>query len=296
MKKIYAIEAIGFGFKAFFKNPLFFIATFIIGKIILVCGLFLALLVSFPYFINLIELGTKIFGQGKEFLQNASFRSAIVVVKKFISAFTDIKTIFAEVVDSKYLFLFFLIGLILFIACLKVIYDFVILGWVKLSLAYYGHKKLSIEYFFTSPVIWLKYIIATFLFFIVTVIPSLIYLWLYLLITYFRPIPDNISYFAYAVSLIFSWYFMLRFWFYPYYIVEGNSSAVEALRKSYNLGLGFVNIIISLLVFIVILGVPFYFVYTYPCALNYSIFGLFVFVSWISSWMSQAFIFRKLVK
>ena len=100
----------------------------------------------------------------------------------------------------------------------------------------------------------------------------------------------------YAIAIIFSWYFMLRLWFYPYYIVEGNSSAVEALKKSYNLGLGFVNIIVSLLAFIIILGVPGLFVYAYPSALTYSIFGVFVLVSWISSWMSQAFIYRKLVK
>ncbi|KKP29518.1 MAG: hypothetical protein UR12_C0006G0005 [candidate division TM6 bacterium GW2011_GWF2_30_66] len=296
MKKIYAIEAIGFGFRAFLKNPLFFIITFVMGKIMLIFGLFLAALVSFPYFINLIELGTKIFEQGQEFLINASFKKAIVVVKKFISAFTDIKTIFAEVIESKYLFLFFLIGVILFIACLKIIYDFVIIGWVKLSLAYYDHKKLSIESFFCKPIIYLKYIIATFIFLIISIIPSLIYLWLYLLISYFTIIPDNIAYMTYAISVIFSWYFMLRFWFYPYYIIEGDSSSVEALQKSYNLNLGFTNVIISLFVFIIILGVPGLFVYWYPNNITYAIFGVFLLVSWISSWMSYAFIYRNLVK
>lgn len=296
MKKIYAIEAIGFGFKAFLKNPLFFIITFFMSKIMLVFGLFLAALVSFPYFINLIELVTKIFGQGQEFLINASFKKAIIVVKKFISAFTDIKTIFAEVIESKYLFLFFLIGVILFISCLKIVYDFVIIGWVKLSLAYYDHKKLSIEYFFCKPIIYLKYIIATFIFLIISIIPSLIYLWIYLLVSYFTIIPNNIAYITYTISVVLSWYFMLRLWFYPYYIIEGNFSSVDALQKSYNLNLGFTNIIISLLVFIIILGIPGIIVYWYPNNITYSVFGVFVLVSWISSWMSNAFIYRNLVK
>lgn len=293
--KICAFKAFAFGLKEFFKHPLFFIVNFIIGKIILICGVFLALLISFPFFINLIELVQKLFFQGQEFLTQATFKRAIVVVKQFIAAFTDLKTIFAEIVASKYLFLFFILGVFLFIICVKIFYDYMILGWTKLSLEYYAKKHKSIELFFNRPVIWLKYIIATSLSVVVFFLPSIIYLWVYLLVSYFTPVSDKTMYIAYGFSVLVSIYFTMRLWFYPYFLLDQEASAVEALRMSYNLKYGFANLLILFVLFEIILAAPTYYMIYFPSVLTYCIFGVCVAIVWMSSWKSYAYIYKNLI-
>lgn len=294
MKKIYAYEAMFFGFKSFLKNPLFFIYTLIISKIILVCGLFLAGLFSFPYFINLIELGKKVFSQSKEFLEQVAWKRAIVVIKQFVAAFTDIKTTFAEVIESKYLLLLFLIGVIIFIACIKLFYDYVIFGWTKVSLGYYDKKHKSIELFFNSPMEWLKYILATFLFSIIFLIPTLVYFWGYLLFTYFAQIADKTAYIIYGFSLLLSLYFAFRLWFYPYFIINNQMNSVDALKSSYNLRYGFANILILFALYGTILALPAYYAYNTPGVLSFSIFGFVFAIIWVSCWQAYAYIFKKL--
>ena len=74
MKNTYAltesVKAITFGFKAFFKNPLFFLISFIVTKIIWTVGLGLSFLISLPYFIHLIEFVLKLFARVKDIIFN----------------------------------------------------------------------------------------------------------------------------------------------------------------------------------------------------------------------------------
>ncbi|MFC1842854.1 hypothetical protein ACFLYU_04310 [Candidatus Dependentiae bacterium] len=358
MKKIFAIEALRFGFKSFFKNPIFFVLAFVVSKLIWIMGFCLSFLISLPYFIHLINFVLKIFNQikgliaefsiqnivsefAKPVIKNLGFgvfdkvnvvggfvkemgqvvkgaakvplqvvkgaaeitpiakvvksMSGITAIRQKVdAALYEIKGILAEIMQSKFLFLFFIIGVIVFFVCVKMVYDFIMLGWARMSLGIYDRKSGSIRSLFSRPGIWIKYVIATLLFLLISIVPSLIYFWFYLLITYFVRIPQFIAYVGYAGAFIASWYLILRLWFYPYYLVDENIGSVASLQKSYNLGLGFLNVIISLFVFAVILGIPLLFVVLFPNVLTVTIFGVFLAIIWMSSWVSYAYMYRKL--
>ena len=75
MRKIYTFEAVLFGFKVFFKKPLFFLLAFIVSKIMWLLGLGLSFLIALPYFIHLIEFVLKLFARVKDLIFNYIFHN-----------------------------------------------------------------------------------------------------------------------------------------------------------------------------------------------------------------------------
>jgi len=206
----------------------------------------------------------------------------------------ETKILLAEILQNKLLFAFFVFGLILLIIIIKMAYDFVMLGWTRLSLEFYDKKSGSIQFLFSRPNIWITYVLATVIFLGVSCVPSLIYFWFYLLISYFVKIPNIILMLGYLASVITSWCLVLRFWFYPYYIIDENAGVIGSLKKSYNMGLGFLNVIISLFAFAIIAGVPLFIALKWPHIITFAILGVILAVVWMSSWVSYAYLYRKL--
>ena len=204
------------------------------------------------------------------------------------------KLLLAEILENKLLFAFFVFGTILFIIGLKMAYDFIMIGWTKMSLDFYDKKSTSIRSLFVRPSTWIKYVLATVLFLIISSIPTVIYFWFYLLINYFVKIPHAITSIGYIIAMIFSWCLVLRLWFYPYYIVDEDAGIIDSLKRSYNMGLGFLNVVISLLVFLFIAGIPLAIALKWPDIITFTILGIILAIVWMASWMSYAYLYSKL--
>lgn len=216
------------------------------------------------------------------------------VSRAFIEKIDDLQGILQQVLTHRVLFVYFMVGLFLFLLCAKLSYDFFMIGWAKFSIHFYDTGKKSVSYLFGSLREVIKYIFATVLFLGIAFCPIVLFFWLYLLLFYFVAVPIFIAVIGYSCAFVYSWYLMLRLWFYPYFIVDSHISAFDSLKKSYNLGIGFVSVAVSLMGFGLILGIPVLISVLFPHIVTFIILGIILLIVWISSWISYAFLYRRL--
>jgi len=214
--------------------------------------------------------------------------------KALLEKLEELKEILNEVLAHKILFVYLFIGLFLFLLIARMTYDFIMIGWARFSLDFYDKGKSSLKYLLPRPSMLIKYMLATLLFFGISCIPSAAFLWLYLFISFFMPVSFPVAVIGYLIALVCSWYLMLRLWFYPYYLVDKQVGVLESLKQSYDLGIGFVSVAISLVGFGLILGIPLWISFSFPHVATFFILGIILAIVWMASWVSYAFLYKKL--
>jgi len=214
--------------------------------------------------------------------------------RALIEKIDELEGILNEVLAHKILFIYLLIGILLFLLLARMFYDFIMIGWARFSIDFYDKGKSSIKYLFPRPIVVVKYMLATLLFFGISFIPSLVFLWVYLFISAYTKISFSLAIIGYLFAFVLSWYLMLRFWFYPYYLVDKQVGIIESLKRSYDLGIGFLSVAISLAGFGLILGIPVLISISFPHVATFVIFGVILAIVWVASWVSYAFLYKKL--
>lgn len=345
MKKIYAIEAFRFGFKTFFKNPLFLLVAFLITKLIGATGLLLSILISMPFFLPLLRAVSKIIGLVKHILaiiinkllplktllaggmkEGVSTAGGISdsgggllgglfggigkavkgvvplakagkkligakdAVSDVIAHGEDIKEVALNVLKNPWILSLFISGIIVFIILIKLLYDYIILGWTNMSLDFSKQDKSSFSSLFTKPKLFFRYFVATMFFSIIILFPSNI-------MFIISPLPKGFI-IGLILFIIVSTYLTLSFWFYPYFLIDKNSCILESFGLSYRLQGSFINLFLLYLIILAIIlpitVISILLIHIFGFFISWFIFAVSIAIMWIIAFLSTAYLYTRL--
>lgn len=359
MRKIYAIEAFKFGWKTFFKNPLFLIFAFVLAKLMWVGGFLVSALVSAPFFLPFFKAISKIIGLVKQVIgivmtkllplksmisaegvkENvkdvaegvgqamaggapesggggiggffgsvfggvgkavkgvvplAKIGTKLAGAKKAFSGVLeggkDIKEVALHVLKNPWILFLVVVGLIVLVVLVKLTYDYVMLGWTKLSLDFSKKGKSDFSRLFSKPRLFFRYFLATVFFAVIVFLPSnLMYI--------ISPLPKGFV-IGLILSVIVCTYLSLSFWFYPYYLIDKKSCITEAFSLSYKLEGGFINLFLLYLIVLAIVlpiaVISLLLIHVLGFIISWFIFGICVAIMWIIAFLATANLYVRL--
>ena len=362
MKKIYAAEAFKFGFKTLFKNPLFFLWSFLLTKLVWVVGLFISFLITLPFFYPIFKVVSKVVGlvkhiihvfmdkiwplksllsgELKEGLQSLTegigkaaagggetaapagaaegvggalgglfggFGKMVKGIAPLASAGTklagagkavsgvieqlkDAKAVVFEMLRSPWMLILFVLGIFIFTVLVRFLYDYLMLGWTKISVDFSRRDTSEVSSLFARPLLFLRYFIATVFFGFAVFLPaSLMFI--------ISPLPKGF-FLGLLLYTIVAIYLTLKFWFYPYFLVDKKACVLESFGSSFRLKGGALNLILLYLIIIAImLPITIISIFMFKLLglfLSWLFFGFWVAVMWIVGFLSTANLYAKL--
>lgn len=324
MKHLPCIKAIKFGFKTLFKNPLFFILAVIVSKLLLFVGLAISFLIALPFFMPLIDFiyriidilkkglmtgfmkglgagaaGSAMRGGGMPFGGGGGLIGGIGkggllkgAAGSVLQTIANLKAIIAEILENPWMFVLFAIGVLIFLLLARMVYDFIILGWTRISFDFASKGSSSLKSLFSNLCVFFKYFIATILFSIVVWLPFVV-VGMFLLLT---KMGSTACMIGYSLSTLMSLYFGFKFWFYGYFIVDKDAGIMGSLKKSFNV-VGAVTHLMILFVLLSVVAFVFYLIASMlPFIAGLSVFALAAAMLWIVGYLSVGFLYRELVK
>jgi len=246
MKKVSIGQSLSFSFSSFFGNIIFFIKGFFVTIFIAVVGVAIASLLSLPFMLPIFNKITVI----KELFFNKGF--SLVVFKE---AWTIVSG--GILMASLALFVFAVV--------LKLVYDYILLGWYRVSVDFYAQGKSSVSRLFSKISTLCNYFFANLFIFIILLfiffVSFLFFLIVYTLLTKLigvsptaQPFYGMFRVFLLLPALIPTVYFAIRFLLYPYFIAYKNSGIFESFSQGYRISAGHVIRLIVVLIILSFIG------------------------------------------
>jgi len=243
MNNVSVVEAIKFGYDKSKKHFLFFVSTFIVSGLVWFGCFLLSGLVVAPFFIpaaNVVKKIVAIFqasGIGEQ--AQMAFMGALVQVADLIS-------------KSPWSFTLAVIGILVFIALIWAFTMMVSFGVIKIFLDIYDKGSSTLANLFVRPIyIFRLFIFSILIFFVVVapfVLPALAYKFSSVLALIFL-LP----------AIIVSTYFVLKFFYSSYFIIDKGLGPIEAMKRSWGLRGAPVKLLLFwmlLVVLAIFLGIP----------------------------------------
>jgi len=233
MKKVSIGQSLSFSFSSFFGNILFFVKGFFVTLFIAVVGIAISILPLLPF--------------------------ALRIISNDYSVEVTLRT-----VPNGYSFQVPLVIFVFFILLLKLVYDYIILGWSRVAVDFYNKGTSTISRLFSKISVVFKYFFASLVFLAIILFISLVsfgFCWLvHSIVKLIGAIPSadhpfDIMFTIFLLSLLIgsAIYFAIRFVMYPYFIAYQNSGIFESLSKGYRISTGHV---IRLAFVLLVLAIP----------------------------------------
>jgi len=289
------MEAVRFGFRTFFRKFFFFLGVAVVAFLTMIAGIVASLIVSIPFLFPLFKVGGKLFAVLGSLGSDGVDKQAVVLkVKDFVA------TLFSS---GMWVVVSLVLGFVIVALLIKMVYDYLLFGIIRISLELYDKGKSSIGTLFSPLGIFFDFFLGTFLYTFILLFGIILALSLGAFLAYLTGAPMVGASFplvkVMAVVIIFILiflpfiYWLIKFWFYPYIIIAKNSGPVDALKKSYNLKGGFKAVLLTGLIFLainVVLGIIFNFTPIIGGLLDF----LLSFSLYFTIALSGAFLYRKL--
>ena len=247
MNKVSIGQSLTFSFSTFFGNIIFFIKGFFVTAFIALVGVAISILLSLPFIIPVFSKMRSIqdlfFSKG---LSLEVIREALSIISGGI-----LIIVFAT----------FVLGILL-----KMVYDYIILGWYRVSVDFCKKGTSSVSRLFSRISTLFKYFFANLVIFIIIFLVFLLSFFacliIYYLISKITGVPVLIGIqsfysllksFLVLPALVPVVYLAVRFVFYIYFIADKNSGIFESISKSFRASTGHViRLLIVLSIFSVI--------------------------------------------
>jgi len=271
--KILAIKAIDFGFKTFFKSPIF-----IVGAVCLFVADFL-----YRYMFLIV---------GKRTLYNYFPKIKLIMFERIHNAeyLTLIKAVLSEAFSNVGMLAISLISLFLVYIVLAPLYYFIIYWFARVSLDFYDGVGLSARSYFDISNKIIKYFIATFIYYALA--------FFMISISFFSAVRLTGYPFFVIISILiifFGIYMVFKVWLYPFFIIDQDTGAFESLKKSFGVRAGFVNVLSLFLLMLAINIVGQIIMSPLPWFMGGPIYSFFYSVTHIVMIIAGAYLYRMLV-
>jgi len=280
MKYVPAQKSIKFGFRTFWKKILFFLGAVLVSILGWLLGFFLSLLVSYPFFRQLVKYKDKfkeVFSQSFVALKGVGAqavaaaeagaadpnvapvatggRVAAGVLGSLKAVWNNFYNGITTLISQRPSIVFYVVlGVVLFFVFMVATNMYFYLGWTRVSLEFKDKGKSSISSLFSRISVLFKALISALIYAFIIFLPwKIAFLIAYLF--HFNKTVTGILFFLAFIACV---YLVLKFFFFPYFIVDRNAGPIEALKKSFKLegaplhliilglALGFIFIILSL--------------------------------------------------
>jgi len=249
MKNASVIEAVKFGFKSLFKKPLFFIGTYLVTIGVGFAGILLGILIAIPFVFPLIRMLARlkiefmgVFGQAlsKAMMLNATLPEAVtqgpgpmpqmgaMQLKDFIVDM--IRGTFGIFLRHPGVFLMLGLAVLIVFCTIIAIQFYVYAGWARISLAFYDKGSSTIGTFFSGFSTLIKLIVAGFIYSFLVILPWKLAAGLFIIY------PNVILLLVWIpLAIFFSMFFLLKFFYFVFFIVDKNAGIFESLGNAFRL-------------------------------------------------------------
>jgi len=299
MKNASVIEAFKFGIYCLIKKPLFFLGALLTTTVIMIVGLILKAIAMIPLVYPLMGMLAKLrMGfealLGKYLLMFAGGgETAALPAGGFEKAKSLFVTFLRDVLGLLWAHpgVLILLGLsiFLFFVLFTAVFYYIYAGWIRISLDFYDKGSSKISALFSRFSVILKFLCAGLIYSIVILLPwKISFLLFFLYPSVLLAVPLII------LSIVLSFFFGLKFFYYPYFIVDQNAGIFESLGKAYRLKGAALRIIFS---FIIVILVSFVFgwIVSYMGTVGVVLAWLYRISYWIVMYMVFGFLYRRLL-
>jgi len=229
MQKVSVFDAVKFSLRIFFINKFFYIATALISAYYIFLSY--SYKIVFDFFVRRFPR----FGIIVDLLKDLPNKKVLETLK---SDHVAAEAFAATIVQGLPRFIGIL-GLILIIYLLLwLIYEYIWLGIIKSSVDFYDQGSSSCSAFLISLFKFIRFVIASIIYLLFVFGMALICLTVVIsvgIIFKSHNLTTILALILGPISLIFMIYFSLKFWFFPYFIVDKNAGIIGSLSQSFRL-------------------------------------------------------------
>ena len=294
MNKASPLEAVGFGFRLFFKNFFFFLGVFFVGLFTWLASFIASLIITIPFLFPLFKMSSKFFSTVGSFLEGSSSKIFAAKIQDLI------QYIFSA---GPWVAISLILGFILILIINKMVYDYLMFGLINISVEVYDMGSSSIRSLFSRPSKFFRYFFSTILYNVITWFGAIFSMAIGGFLGYFAVFAVKSSHvpiykigimFVVAIAIFLPFlYWLIKFWFYSYFIADKNKGAIEALKDSYNIRGGFWPVIFMWLLFFAIFAILGA-VFDYIPYIGWVLGLLLNFSGWFAGALAGAFLYRRL--
>jgi len=241
--------AFKFGFNAFFKKFLFLLGAAIVAFFVWLAGMALGVLVAMPFFIPVSKFITKIKNVFVEFMSIKGPAVTAQAGEKLKMLFEKLGAVFADIYATYPTVLFLaVLGALVFFFTLMYISIMISMGWMKISLDIHDKGSSEILSLFTRPIIVFRSIAISILSLFILGLP-------FVIAAFMLKVSTALGVILMAIAFFLDFYFGLKMAFSFYFLVDKKVGALQAIKSSFAVKNGPINVLLLVLLMMVVGGV-----------------------------------------
>ena len=309
MRRVFVFEAIRFGFTSLKEKFLFFLGAYVVTALAAIAGVFVMSIAVTPIFLGfaatiisvkaeflalLGKVGTQAgiwsqpIGPDGIFQAQMSPDVTFAQIKMFVVDFAKAMLLFLWGHPEIWILLF--VGIMLASLLSLGLYYYFYAGWARISLDIYDKGSSSISSLFSRFSVFIKLMVAAFFYSFIALMP-----WkLAVLFSLLYPAIGLIILWV-VLAAVSSIFFLLKFVYFPFFIVDKNAGIFESLGSAFRLKGAAWRVLLLALLYGSINSLFGRLVFSYfPPILYVLCTFAFYFVTWIILYMALGFLYRKL--